>query len=141
MIREYLGRDIQSPNRPDGDRCVVALIDASVMARLARAASRRVREGWYSASTVRAATRVADRVCALPLTRRIRLSGVVLLSAVATHLLLTEFSAPAPTLTARAVWLLIVAWLLVVTLGARAVAAAWIHWPGRRLARHERGQA
>ena len=117
------------------DAALVRLIDSSVPFRLISGAGDQMVVAWKSS----ALTAVVAAWRAAAIDRRVRLVSVVVMVAVLTHVMLTGFSAPAPTWWARAVWIAMILTSLAVGLCARGVAAAWTQWTVRRTS-HERGR-
>ena len=122
---------MNEPANPSGrsdDDSLIHLVDASVPFRAISRAGEWTAGAWSHSATAS----LVSSWLALPLARRVRLVAIVLIAAVLTHVTLTGFRAPEPTLWARGAWISIVLTALVAGVCARGVAAAWTDWMLRR---------
>ena len=122
---------MNEPANPSGrsdDDSLIHLVDASVPFRAISRAGEWTAGAWSHSATAS----LVSSWLALPLARRVRLVAIVLIAAVLTHVTLTGFRAPEPTLWARGAWISIVLTALVAGVCARGVAAAWTDWTLRR---------
>lgn len=132
-----LCRDVQAPPASvDDDRAIVVLENSAIV-QVALRCLGRIDRACHHSGTARITSALFDKLTALGLWQRVRLTALMLLSAVVVHLALTRFSAPEPTLVARVTWIVIGTLLVAVIAGARAVAAAWVDWSKRRPAENE----
>jgi len=120
----FLERDMQRP-RGDEDLVPVEIIEGSAIVRAIAASLATLGRAADDSVAARTARSAAEDFCARPLAARVRLTSTVLLTAVITHILLTQFDAPAPLFVARAAWVAIAGVLALCIAAAPAIAAAW----------------
>ena len=121
------GRRGPDPAKVSGrsdDAPLIHLVDTSVPFRAIARAGEWTAGAWSHSATAA----LFSSWLTIPLARRVRLVAIVLIAAVLTHVALTGFRAPEPTLWARGAWIAIVLTVLVVGVCARGVAAAWRDW-------------
>lgn len=123
-----LGRDVQSFSAIRDDRAVVTVLDESRIVRVGLALLGGAERAWRHSRSARIAASLLERVSPLTGAQRVRLTALTLFTAVATHLLMTRFSAPEPTAIVRVTWVVILVLLGAFMAGAGGIAAAWIDW-------------
>jgi hypothetical protein len=141
----FLGNGLRSGVTAVDDGGVVRVIVQSaigkVAARLGAGLAQRIDQDWRRSRVATAASELASRFVSIPVWQRIRLTALMLCTAVIVHVMLTGFSAPEPTATARLVWIGIGGGLVAAIAGARHLAAAWVVWSHRGGPVHESERA
>lgn len=128
----FLRRDVEELGSVSDGEALVPMVESSALVRAGLGLAGIVER---AARTSRAATgcaALASRAERLPPAARVRLAGVALLSGLVVHLALTRFSAPEPTVAARAAWAAIALLLVMVIGGAGVITAAWHDRASRR---------
>jgi hypothetical protein len=133
----FLARDLQGKVTAVDDEGVVRVIESSVIAQLGAGLLKRIDEDTGRSLAGHALGALRSRMLSLPVWQRIRVTALLLCTAVVVHMLLTGFSAPEPTTLARLFWAGFAGVLLAVMAGAHHVAAAWVDWSGRGGSDHE----
>jgi hypothetical protein len=128
----FLFRDIQSAGADFDDGPVIRVLEGSIFVRAAEALLVRIDGAARESRIVRAVSKMRERLSPPDGSQRIRLTALMLLSAVVVHLLMTGFNAPEPSAIARTVWAAVLVVLAAVMAGARSLAVAWRDWSSRR---------
>jgi hypothetical protein len=134
-IAELSGRSSREiSERAEADEALIRLADRSLPFRALTRAGQVLLTAWHDSLCGAGLSRWR----ATTIERRVRVTAFVLLIAAITHIAVTGFRAPEPTVTARATWIAILAVLAMTAVEARGVAAAWISWITRsRSGAHE----
>lgn len=132
-----LGRDVQSASVIRDDRAVVTVLDESRIVHVGFALIAGLERAWRHSRSARMGASLLQRVSPLMAAQRVRLTALALLTAVATHVVMTRFSAPEPTAIVRVIWMVILVLLGAVIAAAGHIAAAWRDW-STRVSRNER---
>ena len=136
----FLGLDVEDRGRAFSDERAAAVARDSAIIQAAERLGSRIGGAWRESATARFASALGRELESLPVWRRVRSGAMMLSSAVIVHLVLTRFSAPAPTVTTRVAWSLILGVLVAAMAGARGVEAAWLDRSSRREARRRSGR-
>jgi hypothetical protein len=115
------------------DDALIRVGESSALIRVLSWPGRLFMAAWPN--SVAAAT--TARWMSIPLDVRIRLFATTVLVAVVTHVTLTGFRAPQPTVASRAAWIVVLLLLATTAVGARTIAAAWIDRRLRRIQARE----